>query len=162
MSGLLAQNAQNLKVNFKIKNIGTYAKGTFSDSSLEGVFDEKDLNKSHLRAVIKIQSINTGIDKRDKHLLEADYFDAKNHPNIIFETKQIEKIAEDQFSVKGEINIKGQKRTLSIVLRSSEVEGIKLLSSDFELRRKDFGVGGKSWILSDKVKAQIQFTVRKI
>ena len=46
-------------------------------------------------------------------------------------------------------------------LRVAENDDIIRVESNFTLSRKEFGVGSKSWILSDKVKAQVQFTVRK-
>ena len=159
-SSLMAQQLDALQVNFKIKNIGTYAKGKFSEANIEGRFDLKQLDSSYLRAIIQVKSVDTGIAKRDKHLLEPDYFDATSFPEIRFISNRIERHADKRYTVHGTLAIKGKKRKITLDLTLTKESGSALARSEFELRRKDFGVGGKSWILSDKVKAQIQFRIR--
>ncbi len=158
--GLSAQQVDNLKVNFKIKNIGTYAKGSFSETSIEGQFDKNQLTTSFLRARIAVKSVDTGIAKRDKHLLEADYFDQTTYPHIIFISDRIVQRSEQLFTAHGTLEIKGTKRKTSLDLTLIQQSGKTLARSKFEIRRKDFGVGSKSWILSDRVKAEIQFRVQ--
>ena len=158
--GLSAQQVDNLTVNFKIKNIGTYAKGSFSETSIEGQFDKNQLASSYLRALIVVKSVDTGIEKRDKHLLESDYFDQASYPHIIFSSDRIVQRSEQLFTVYGTLEIKGTKRKTSLDLTVFQQADKTLVRSEFEIRRKDFGVGSKSWILSDRVKAEIQFRVQ--
>ena len=157
--GLMGQQVEDLKVNFKIKNIGTYAKGSFSESQIEGTFNQNQLSTSYLRALIEVKSVDTGIAKRDKHLLEADYFDLVSYPHIEFISSRIEQVSEKTFVVHGTLEIKGKKRKTSLELTLTHEANATLVRSEFEIRRKDYGVGSKSWILSDKVKAEIQFRI---
>lgn len=148
-------------VSFKIKNLGTYAKGSFSKSTFSGNFALNNLENSAVNVTIQVNSIDTGIKKRDKHLLEDDYFDAAKHPTITFKSVKIEKISATSYRVHGDLKIKGTTKALVLPLVLAEKENKIVLSAAFELRRRDFGVGGRSWILSDKVKANVQFTVAK-
>lgn len=156
------QKIEQATVNFKIKNFGTYAKGTFSDSSISGNFDLDDLEHSNLKVIIKVASIDTGIAKRDKHLLEDDYFDGTKYPTIQFSTIKIEKKSPTEYILHGKLAIKNTSRDIKIPLRVEDKNNTLSVTSDFELSRKNFGIGGRSWILSDKVKARVHFIVKKL
>ncbi len=160
--GLFAQQVEDLQVNFKIKNIGTYAKGSFSEARIEGRFDQRQLDSSNLKVLIQVKSVDTGIAKRDKHLLESDYFNESAYPTIEFISNRFEQKSAQVIVVYGTLEIKGIKRTVSLDLTLTNEGGSTLVRSEFEVRRKEFGVGSKSWILSDKVKAQIQFRIRGV
>ena len=166
LTNTLAINAQNKidqsSVNFKIKNIGTYAKGTFSESAISGNFSPTDLESSAIKVVIQVNSIDTGIVKRDKHLLEDDYFDAATYPTIEFSSTKIEKKSVTNYVLHGKLTIKKTTKTIQIPLITRDIGNSIEVKSNFDLSRKIYGVGGRSWILSDKVKAQVQFRVKKV
>ena len=67
---------------FHIKNAGITVDGKFSGLAAAIKFDENDLANSSIYASVKATTVNTGIDKRDEHLLKAEYFDVANHPKI--------------------------------------------------------------------------------
>ncbi|NNC70074.1 MAG: YceI family protein [Flavobacteriaceae bacterium] len=148
-------------VNFKIKNFGTFVKGTFSESTISGYFDLYELEKSQIKVIIKVASIDTGITKRDKHLLEDDYFDESTYPSIEFSSNKIEKKSQTEYLLHGKLTIKNTLKEVKIPLQVKENNTTLMVTSEFELSRKNYGVGGRSWILSDKVKARVQFKVRK-
>lgn len=162
----ITANAQNKiaqsSVNFKIKNIGTYAKGTFSESSITGDFNPNDLENSFIKVVIQVSSVDTGIAKRDKHLLEDDYFDVATYPTIKFSSTRIEKKSAANYVLNGKLTIKKTTKTIQIPLIIEDNGDAIEVESGFDLSRKAYGVGGRSWILSDKVKAHVQFTVKKV
>ena len=81
---------------------------------------------------------------------------------IVFTSERIEQASSQRFTVFGVLEIKGQKRPITLELVASEEAAKTVYRSAFEIRRKDFGAGAKSWILSDKVKADIQFIVRDL
>lgn len=81
-------------------------RGKFTDFTVTIVYDDKDVTKSSVEAVIKAASINTGIEARDKHLRTADFFDAEKFPDITFKSTRIVKkgkgfIAEGTFTMHG-------------------------------------------------------------
>ncbi len=70
------------------------------------VYDDKDVTKSSVDAVIKSTSIDTGIERRDAHLRTPDFFDVEKYPEITFKSSRIEKkgkgfIAHGTFSMHG-------------------------------------------------------------
>lgn len=54
-------------------------------------FDEKDITKSSVEVTIKVDSINTNNEGRDKHLRSADFFDVEKFPEITFKSTKIVK-----------------------------------------------------------------------
>ncbi len=160
-TGSSQQVIDNAAINFKIKNIGTYAKGTFSESLITCNFKLDDLETSFLKVTIQVKSVDTGIKKRDKHLLEDDYFHVAAYPAIQFSSTKIEKKSNADYIVHGELTIKNTNKQVQLPLAVEDNGNSLSLRSDFVLSRKEYGVGGRSWILSDKVKAQVQFSVKK-
>jgi hypothetical protein len=57
-----------------------------------------------------VNSIYTGIGARDKHLLEAEYFDAINYTKIILESSKIEQNTNGDLILFAALSIKGIKK----------------------------------------------------
>ena len=95
-------------VGFSIPVAGglSHVRGKFTDFKVEIVYDDKDVTKSSVNAVIKTASIDTGIERRDAHLRTADFFDAEKNPEITFKSSRVVKkgksfIAYGTFSMHG-------------------------------------------------------------
>jgi polyisoprenoid-binding protein YceI len=101
-------DAAHSNVGFSIPIAGglSNVRGKFSDFTVTIVYDDKDVTKSSVEAVIKATSIDTGIEPRDTHLRKADFFDVEKYPEITFKSSRIEKkgkgfIAHGTFSMHG-------------------------------------------------------------
>src|SRR5215467_1704809 len=89
-------NADHSKVGFSVTLIGvTDVEGRFSDFSGTIMYDNTDLTKSSVTAIIKSASINTGSSFRDKDLKAASFFDAEKYPTIRFQSTAIRKQGND-------------------------------------------------------------------
>jgi len=71
----------------------TRVKGNFTQFSGEIFDDERDIAKSWVKVVINADSINTNQPDRDKHLRSKDFLFVQKYPEIIFESRRIEKKA---------------------------------------------------------------------
>ena len=91
------------KVGFSIKHMMiSNVSGEFKNYNGEIFFDEKSKMFKNLSATINVSSIETGIQKRDDHLRNPDFFDAKKYPNIEFKmTKQSGDIVEGNLTMHG-------------------------------------------------------------
>ena len=92
----------------------TKVRGSFAEYEGHGYFDEEDPTKSSLELTIKAQSIDTGNSDRDNHLRSNDFFDMENHPEIRFESTNVEVKGDDQFRVTGDLTIKGVTKPVSV------------------------------------------------
>ena len=90
--------------------------GSFNDYQGEIEADPATKALKSTKAKIKIASIDTREPKRDDHLRSADFFDAANHPDMIFVSKKVEGRDKD-ITVYGDLNIRGT--TKKVVLKGS-------------------------------------------
>ena len=85
-------DADHSKVGFSVTLIGvTDVEGRFSEFSGTIMYDDADLTKSSVTAIIKTASINTGSNFRDKDLKAAPFFDTDKFPTIRFQSTAIRK-----------------------------------------------------------------------
>ncbi len=142
------------QVTFKIRNMGVSVNGKLTDVSIEKYFNKNDLHNSYINVIIKVNSLDTGNKKRDEHLMKFDFFDADNFPEIIFKSAKIEKVKDYDYKISGNLTIKNTIKLVTIPVLINDTT----LNASFTLNRRDYGVGGRSWILSNKVKIQIYFS----
>lgn len=101
---------------FRIDHIFSKVAGGFNDFSGEILFDPKNLAESRFFFEIKIDSIDTNIAKRDKHLQSADFFDAGKFPLMTFESVKITDIGNNVYLVLGNFTVKGEAYELELPL----------------------------------------------
>ena len=78
-------------VGFSVKHLMiSNVKGNFSDFSGSFEYDEATNKLLQLQGVVKVASIDTGIEKRDAHLKSADFFNAPKNPEITFTLTKID------------------------------------------------------------------------
>ena len=162
--GLMAQElVQNdaTKITFKIKNIGIYVDGTFTETTVSSNFKSENLEDSYINAIINVNSITTKNVKRDKHLLKGDFFDAASYAILKLESTKIEKISENNYKLTANLTIKKTTKRIEIPLEINENDTSVHIKSNFSLNRRDYNVGGKSWVLSNTVKIQIVYAAKK-
>lgn len=144
-----------IKIDFKIKNLGIKVKGNFSEINITSYIDTENLDNNYVNANIKVNSINTGNTKRDEHLLKEYYFDADKYEEIRFKSANIKKLQDNSYSLTGNLTIKNTTKIISIPLEIDETENGITITSNFAINRRDFNIGGSSWILSDIVKVEV-------
>jgi polyisoprenoid-binding protein YceI len=90
---------------------GTF-QGSFSDADAE-------LRDGVLRGAARVASIEVKDPNLTAHLQAADFFDAENHPELKFESREIKRDGE-QLQIDGEITIKGHTEPVQITGAISE------------------------------------------
>lgn len=102
---------------FGVDHIFSKINGTFNDFTLEIAFDPANLAESRLLFTIQVDSIDTGIPKRDKHLQSADFFDAGKFPQMVFESTKITDAGNAVYDVTGTLTVKGKTYELTLPLK---------------------------------------------
>lgn len=102
-------------VGFSIPILGglSSVRGKFTDFAVTIVYDDVDVTKSSVTAVIKAASIDTGIERRDAHLRNPDFFDVEKFPEITFQSKRIEKKGKD-FIAHGTFTMHGVSKEIAL------------------------------------------------
>ena len=120
--------------------------GKFTDFSVTIVYDDADVTKSSVNAVIKTASIDTGIERRDAHLRTPDFFDAEKFPEITFQSKRVEKqgnqlIAHGTFTMHGVAKEIALPFTITGVSKDPKDGGTTLgVNSKLSVKRSDYGM----------------------
>ena len=125
-------------------------------SNVKGVFhkftgafkiDDKDITKSKASSVIDVNSIDTGIEKRDEDLRSTNFFDVAKYPTMTFVSKKFTRVGANKFKMTGDLTMHGITR--EVVL---DMEGLETVVKDpwgnmrrgvtlaTKINRRDFGL----------------------
>jgi polyisoprenoid-binding protein YceI len=134
-------------VGFSVKHLMvSTVRGQFRKYSGTLELDPKDFTRSRFAGEIEVASIDTGNADRDNHLRTNDFFDATNHPKILFKSGAIEAKGGGEFTVRGDITIRGVTQPITLDVEFSGTaknpygKTVAGLSARGTLNRKDFGV----------------------
>lgn len=141
-------DAAHSNIGFSIPIAGglSNVRGKFSDFTVTIVYDDKDVTKSSVEAVIKATSIDTGIERRDTHLRNPDFFDVEKYPEITFKSSRIEKKGKG-FIAHGTFSMHGVSKEIAIPftvngVNSDAKTGKTVLGATGKttLNRRDYGI----------------------
>lgn len=121
--------------------------GTFSDYQGSIELDGTDLLTLKSSGTIKVASISTDNEKRDKHLRSPDFFDAEKYPEIKFVTTGVKK-EKSGYVATGKLTMRGVTKDVRLPLTlKGPIKGpwgnTRIgLKAEIVIDRQDFGV---SW-----------------
>ncbi|MBV5316307.1 MAG: YceI family protein [Desulfobulbaceae bacterium] len=101
---------------FSVDHIYAKVRGHFTDFKGIFLFDPDNLNDSKISFEINVKSIDTGIRKRDEHLLSADFLEASKYPLMTFTSSSITKTGKNTYNVNGKLTIKDVSSNLTLPL----------------------------------------------
>jgi polyisoprenoid-binding protein YceI len=159
LQAAFAQTRWNLAsstVSFSIKNAGINVNGSFGTMRADLNFYPEHLAASTISARLDVNTLNTGIDLRDKHLKKEEYFDAAKYPNIQIKSVSFAKNKDGNFVGTFQLGIKKTTKQITVPFSYSESGTNAKFSAQFILNRRDFGVGESSWTMSDEVTVSVQ------
>jgi len=149
-------------VEFAIRNLWFKVKGRFLD--LEGaiVLDEDDISRSSVTATIKVDSIETGNQRRDAHLRASDFFDVEKFPDIEFRSTSVQRGRDrDSLDVAGTLTIRDKSVPVRLAVnemdrsRSPRGQEFVYYSATTELDRYGFGITYGGALMGRQVKVFI-------
>ncbi|MCB0698118.1 MAG: YceI family protein [Chitinophagaceae bacterium] len=160
------------EIQFKVKHLMiTTVTGYFKKFEASAVTEGEDMSTAKISFNADIDSIDTNSEQRDGHLKSADFFDAANHPQMIFSNGKLEGSGSD-YTLLGDLTIRGNTHPVKL---NVEFGGIAQdpygqtkagFTLSGKINRKDFGL---TWgavteagnvVVSDEVRinAEIQLT----
>lgn len=159
-AGAFAQNYTpqdaGSKIHFVIKNFGINTGGDLSGTEGKIVFDAKKPASSSFDVTVKVSTVDTDNEKRDDHLKSDEYFDAEKYPVIRLVSTSIKQGANlMHFNFTGKLTIKNVTKTISFPFTAQKKNAGAIFEGNFEIDRRDFGVGSGSAVMADKVKVSL-------
>jgi polyisoprenoid-binding protein YceI len=73
---------------------------------------------------------------------QPEYFDARRHPELIFESTRVRFFGPGRLEVTGHITMRGVSRPMTTVVRYSGPDAAPVFETEFEVDRYDFGIAG--------------------
>lgn len=146
------------KVTFTIKNFGVNVDGNFDAIAISTNLNTNNLEASYINAEILVNSVTTGIKKRDKSLLKKGYFNENTYKKIQLVSTKIERDEKGTLQLFATLTIKGISKNIQVPLTVSQTENKITITSKFGINRRDFTVGGGSFILSKQVNIEVHYT----
>jgi len=156
-------------IQFAVKHmVISTVRGSFAEFAVDAAVDETDLARSRATVRIAAASLGTGNNDRDAHLRSGDFFDAENHPELVFVTRAIEPRGGDDYRISGDLTIRGVTRPVTL---DGEIQGpVKDpwggtrfgLSASGKISRKEFGLDWNAvleaggLLVGDEVKLSIE------
>jgi polyisoprenoid-binding protein YceI len=134
-------------VTFMISHQGiSQIHGRFNQFSGQFTIDRDDPSKSSFAFSIPVESVDTNNPKRDEHLRAPDYFNAKQFPNMTFQSTKV-KPTDGGYEVTGDLTLHGVKKEITLELKGGNklVEFPKGMhrigaTTDTAIKRSDFGM----------------------
>jgi len=126
-------------VSFKIKNAWGLinVKGQFTDFSGDGQLTGKGAVFGRLD--INVASLHTGIGRRDKHLLSADFFDAERFPEISVVVTALQPTTGKGADLRANFTIKGNTEAVPLPVTVTELgDGSVQIAGEAQLDRSKF------------------------
>ena len=148
--------------------------GSFTDFDAHIVSDKGDFSDASIEMSANMESINTQVAARDKHLRSEDFFDVENYPKMYYKSTSIRKDGKEKgrYVANGYLTMHGIVKPLElkiwfrgIIENPSNKEKVAGFQVTGTLLRSDYKVGEKfpEAMLSDKVmlKADLEFSEKK-
>ena len=135
------------EIQFKVKHLMiSTVTGQFNtfEATVETQGDDMSTAKVNFSAAVN--SISTNNEQRDGHLKAGDFFDAENHPQLLFKGDRMEKTDESNFKLHGTLTMRGVSHA---VVLDAEFGGSTIdpwgntrigFSVTGKINRKDYGV----------------------
>jgi polyisoprenoid-binding protein YceI len=126
------------------------------------VYDADHPARSSVEVSMPLSLLDTHVPALDKHLKEADFFNAGKYPTITFKSTRVQPVDAKHFKVIGNLTVHGVTRPVTLDATLNRVGPhpmSKAQSIGFDavgtLKRSDFGMGAYVPMVSDEIQLRI-------
>jgi len=135
---------------------------SFEEFTIDLNLDNEDPTKSTVNVTIDVASVVTGSEIWSEHIAGEKFFDTANNPEITFTSTSIEAARDGNYTVSGDLMIKGEKKPVSLDVtinaamphpfNGNPTIGLQAVST---LLRSDFNMGANAPAVSDEIALNI-------
>jgi len=147
--------------------------GRFRDFQGTIHYDPADPAASRVEFQVRVASVDTKAEGRDKTLQDEDFFYAARYPTMSFRSTAVRAAGERTLLVTGELTIRGVTRTITVpvellgVHQRRDSNALAGFETTFTIDRRQFGVLGLRWsggelILGNEVTIRLIASAEKI
>lgn len=139
-------------VTFRIRKWGVLSvTGRFADVAGEVFLRPDRPERSHVRIEVRIASVATGEEVRDRMLRTEDFLHAERFPSMTFISTAVARLPDGRASVTGDLTIRGVTRRITVPVTvhgpSADPEAGVLagFETTFVIDRREYAVLGSRW-----------------
>lgn len=152
-------------VRFKVQHLGV-ALFTGGFDQFEGAlkYNSANLKNAQLTFRVKVNSVNTGNQRRNMHLQKEDFFDAAKYPEMTFKSTYFKKAPKaNKILVDGLLTIRGVTKNVTFEVKDLGARDVpnfgfrRGFTATTKIKRSEFGVnyGLKQKLLGDEVTIEV-------
>jgi polyisoprenoid-binding protein YceI len=126
------------------------------------VFDQQNPSKSSVDVTMPLSNLDTHVPALDKHLKEADFFDADKFPTVTFKSTGVQSVGGNQYKITGDLTVHGVTKPVVLDATLNNVGKHPMtgqqaigFNATGTLKRSDFGLGAYVPKVSDEIKLDI-------
>lgn len=117
LSGQWTIDRPHSRIGFSVRHaMVTTVRGAFGEYDSSLYFDGVRPSESRAELVIRIGSVDTGVEQRDAHLVGADFFDARRYPEMAFRSTATVHVGDGTFRMTGDLTIRDVTRPVDLQL----------------------------------------------
>jgi polyisoprenoid-binding protein YceI len=140
-------DAAHSRIAFSLHQFVSTVRGDFHRFSGTIEVDREHPELSSVTARISVASIDTKIQKRDHHLLSAEFFDVAKFPEISFKSRSVNRIGENSGDILGDFTMHGVTKPMTLHVKLATLpsgeslpERTRWIVTTDPINRKDFGL----------------------
>ena len=133
-------------IGFSIRhNEITLVSGRFKDFTGAIHYDAKDVTRSAVEFKAKVESIDTGVEARDKHLRTADFFEVEKYPEMTFKSTSVSRKGKG-YILTGNLTLKGVTKQVSLpftitgAIKDARGNTRMGIAAQTTIDRRDYGI----------------------
>ena len=156
MAGTASAQSENWRVDtdhssiyFDTRHTLATVRGQFKGFTGTVDFDPDNLTAGSVEFTVRVDTINTGINKRDNHLRSDDFFATGQYPEMTFSSTGIRHMEDNRYIMEGDLTVRDVTRRVEIPFtylgirdnpleKGQEVSGFE---AEFAINRLDYNVG---------------------
>jgi len=149
------------RIDFVVKEMGVPVQGSFQRFEATIAIDAQDPARSSAELRIAVGSLSTGTPEADAIAVDKDWLDKDHAPWAKFSARSFRDLGGGHFEARGQLELRNRPRELVLRFASTEQPGGRtLITSDFVIRRSEFGIGAGEWNEAGVVAEEIPVKVR--
>ncbi|MET9826431.1 MULTISPECIES: YceI family protein [unclassified Streptomyces] len=105
------------RIGFSVRHaMVTTVRGAFTEYDSMLHFDGARPTESRAEIVIRVASVDTGVEQRDAHLVGRDFFDVRRYPDMTFRSTSTLQENAESFRMTGDLTIRDTTRPVELQL----------------------------------------------
>nr|BFD80699.1 YceI family protein [Streptomyces sp. Xyl84] len=105
------------RIGFSVRHaMVTTVRGAFTDYDSTLYFDGARPSESRADLLIRVASVDTGVEQRDAHIIGPDFFDARRYPEMVFRSTSTLHEGGETFRMTGDLTIRDVTRPIDLQL----------------------------------------------